>query len=75
MSGLFHGSTFMSKKNVYYQYTYVHYASHSLNLAVSDACNITSIWTCLGNIEPIYNFSTHQKHKIFTTSIQNVVPI
>ncbi|XP_025416778.1 zinc finger MYM-type protein 1-like [Sipha flava] len=48
MSGVFHGA------HVYVQEKcplaiYVHCASHSLNLAISDACNITSIRNCLGS--------------------------
>jgi len=49
---------------------------HSLNLAISDACNITSIRNCFGSVESIYNFFNSPKEQnILTTSIQNIVPI
>lgn len=73
MSGMFHGA------HVYVQEkcplaTYVHSASHSLNLSISDACNIASIRNCLGSIELIYNFfNSPKRQNILTTSIQNVV--
>ena len=75
MSGVFHGA------HVYVQEKcplaiYVHCASHSLNLAISDACNITSIRNCLGSVESIYNFfNSPKRQNILTTSIQNIVPI
>ncbi|KAL4113754.1 hypothetical protein QTP88_017327 [Uroleucon formosanum] len=75
MSDVFHGT------HVYVQEKcslaiYVHCASHSLNLAISDACNVTSIRNCLGSVESIYNFfNSPKRQNILTTSIQNIVPI
>lgn len=40
---------------------YVHCAAHSLNLAVSSACNIQSIRNCLGVIEKYYCFFNFPK--------------
>lgn len=34
----------------------VHYASHSLNLGILEASNISSIRNCSGTIESIYSF-------------------
>lgn len=40
---------------------YVHCAAHSLNLAVSSACNMQSIRNCLGIIEKYYCFFNFPK--------------
>lgn len=40
---------------------YVHCAAHSLNLAVSSACNIPSIRNCLGIVEKYYCFFNFPK--------------
>nr|CAH7766104.1 unnamed protein product [Callosobruchus chinensis] len=42
---------------------YVHCASHSLNLAISDACEISSIRNCFGSIGSIYNFFNTPKRQ------------
>jgi len=75
MSGVFYGA------HVYVQEKcplaiYVHCAYHSLNLVISDSCNITSIRNCLGSVESIYNFfNSPKRQNILTTSIQNIVSI
>lgn len=40
---------------------YAHCAAHSLNLAVSSACNIPSIRNCLGIVEKYYCFFNFPK--------------
>ena len=42
---------------------YVHCAAHSLNLAVSDACNERPIKNCLGTISSVYNFLNTAKRQ------------
>ena len=44
---------------------YVHCAAHSLNLAVSNSCNLSSIRNCMGIIASVYNFLILQNGKMF----------
>ena len=54
---------------------YVHCASHSLNLAVSSASNISAIRNCLGTIESVYNFFNSPKRQaILQETIAEVLP-
>uniref|UniRef100_A0A8D8THQ5 Zinc finger MYM-type protein 1 n=1 Tax=Cacopsylla melanoneura TaxID=428564 RepID=A0A8D8THQ5_9HEMI len=55
MSGKLQGcSTRITEK--FPQALYIHCASHSLNLAIGDACNISSIRNTIGTVKEIINF-------------------
>lgn len=55
MSGVFHGvQAYVREK--FKCAIYVHCASHSLNLAISDACSISQVRNCMGTIAKICNF-------------------
>ncbi|CAH1113511.1 unnamed protein product [Psylliodes chrysocephalus] len=65
MSGQFSGVHAIIRKE-YPTALYVHCVSHSLNLAISDACSVQAVRNCMGVIENAYIF--------FNTSIrQNVL--
>lgn len=55
MTGRFNGVQAYVRKNNDMA-IYGHCASHSLNLAISDACDLQSIRNCMGVLSPIYNF-------------------
>lgn len=55
MSGELQGVNAHLKKK-YPLALYVHCSSHSLNLAISDSCNIREIQKCMAIISQIYNF-------------------
>ncbi|XP_074030566.1 52 kDa repressor of the inhibitor of the protein kinase [Leptinotarsa decemlineata] len=55
MSGAFNGVQAFMKKGVP-SALYVHCSSHSLNLAISDACNSTMIRNCMGTVSKTYDF-------------------
>lgn len=42
---------------------YVHCSSHSLNLAISDACDCTMVRNCLGTVNKIYDFFNTPKRQ------------
>ena len=44
---------------------FVHCAAHSLNLAVSNACDIASIRNCMGTLGKVYDFLTPRKGKLY----------
>lgn len=50
---------------------YVHCAAHSLNLAVSTACNIQPIRNCLGIIKKLYIFFNTPKRHVLLSCIEN----
>lgn len=60
MAGIFKGAQAIIRSK-YPKALYVHCAAHSLNLAVSSACNIQSIRNCLGVIEKCYCFFNFPK--------------
>lgn len=45
---------------------YVHYASHSLNLAITNAAEVRSIRNCFGTTEKVWSFLTRQRGKMFS---------
>lgn len=66
MSGIFQGcATLVSAQ--YPQAPYVHCSNHSLNLAIGDACSISTVRNCLGIIREIITFfrSSAQRPNLF----------
>ena len=54
---------------------YVHCASHSFNLAISDACQIREIRNCMGIIEKAYAFmNTPKRNAVLQGSIMELCP-
>ena len=50
---------------------YVHYAAHSLNLAVSNSCSLSSIRNCMGTIASVYKFfNTPKRQNVLRKAIQ-----
>lgn len=71
MSGQFNGAQ-THIRTTYPKAIYVHCAAHSLNLAVSTACNIQPIRNCLGIIEKLYIFfNTPKRHNVLLSCIEN----
>lgn len=62
MAGRFKGTQTIVRET-YPKALYVHCAAHSLNLAVSAACEIQAIRNCLGVIEKMYCFFNTPKRK------------
>lgn len=53
----------------------VHCAAHSLNLAVSDACNEVVVDNCLGTIGAVYNFlNTPKRQAVFSKAVDDKAP-
>lgn len=74
MSGHFNGVQAHVTKN-YPLAHYIHCSSHSLNLAISDACNIQSIRNCTGTIQKAYVFFKYPKrNNVLTESISSICP-
>lgn len=55
MSGKFNGVQ-AHIQAIYPKALYVHCAAHSLNLAVSNSCDLPSVRNCLGTIGKLYDF-------------------
>lgn len=74
MSGRFNGAQkYVSDKNNLA--LYVHCASHSLNLAISDACEISFIRNCIGSLASVYNFfNTPKRQAVLQNCIDEFVP-
>ena len=54
---------------------YVHCAAHSLNLAVSNSCDISPIRNCMGTIASVYNFfNASKKQNVLRTTITTILP-
>lgn len=71
MSGQFNGVQAQIRA-IYPKAIYVHCAAHSLNLAVSTACNIQPIRNCLSIIEKLYVFfNTPKRQNILLSCIEN----
>lgn len=52
-------------RNKYPKALYVHCVAHTLNLAVSSACNIQPVRNCLGTIEKMYCFfNSPKRHQV-----------
>jgi len=57
-------------RNKYPKALYVHCVAHTLNLAVSYACNIQSVRNCLGTIQKMYCFfNSPKRHQTILTAI------
>lgn len=69
MSGHIKGvQTIIRKK--YPKALYVHCVAHTLNLAVSSACNIQPVRNCLGTIQKMYCFfNSPKRHQVILTAI------
>jgi hypothetical protein len=63
-------------RSMYPLAVYVHCASHSLNLAISDACTVVAIRNCVGTLGDICNFFTHsaKRRETMHQSIEDVCP-
>lgn len=72
MSGRFNGvQAYVRKFNDIAPY--VHCASHSLNLVISDACNLQSIRNCMAVLGTVYNFfNTRKRQEVLLRTIENV---
>ncbi|KAL4135146.1 hypothetical protein QTP88_006789 [Uroleucon formosanum] len=72
MSGRFNGVQVYVRKNNN-MVIYVHCASHSLNLAISDACDLQSIRNCMGVLSSVYNFfNTHKGQEVLLSKIASI---
>jgi hypothetical protein len=72
MSGHFNGVQAHVTKN-YHLAHYIHFSSHNLNLAISDACNVQFIRNCTGTIQKICVFFKYPKrNNILTKSISSI---
>ncbi|KAL4126233.1 hypothetical protein QTP88_010459 [Uroleucon formosanum] len=57
-------------RNKYPKALYVHCVAHTLNLAVSSACNIQPVRNCLGTIEKMYCFfNSPKRHQVILKAI------
>ncbi|XP_031358832.1 52 kDa repressor of the inhibitor of the protein kinase-like [Photinus pyralis] len=74
MSGKFNGAQkFLNEK--YNLAIYVHCASHSLNLAISDACDLPAIRNCMGVISNIHTFfNTPKRLAVLQSVIECTLP-
>lgn len=74
MRGLFSGVQAIIKQS-YSLALYIHCCSHSLNLAISDACDVKSIRNAVGIIQTIYNFfHTAKRQAVLQNSIEKIAP-
>jgi len=74
MSGRFHGAQAFIREQ-HPLALYVHCSSHSLNLAIGDACSVAPIRNCLGTISSVYNFlNTPKRLDVLRESIRTVCP-
>lgn len=54
---------------------YLHCSSHSLNLAISDACALAAVRNCMGTVGNVYNFfNTPKRQTVLQRSIHEVAP-
>lgn len=54
---------------------YVHCSAHSLNLAISNACEVPSVRSCLGTVGKVYNFfNTPKRQLVLSSAISEVCP-
>ena len=74
MSGRLHGAQqYVAEK--FDLAIYVHCASHSLNLALSDACELPAVRNCMGIINSAYNFfNTPKRQSLLANSIEKLTP-
>ena len=53
---------------------YVHCAAHSLNLAVSNSCDLSPVCNCMGTIASVYNFfNAPKRQNILRKSINTIL--
>ena len=54
---------------------YVHCAAHSLNLAVSNSCDLPPIRNCMGTIASVYNFfNAPKRQNVLRSTITTILP-
>jgi len=54
---------------------YVHCSSHSLNLAISDACTVPAIRNCFGTIGAVYSFlNTPKRNHVLKACVEHIIP-
>jgi len=71
MSGKFKGVHTVIK-NLYPKAIFVHCAAHSLNLAVSSACEVQSVRNCMGIVGKMHNFfKSPKRNNILLEAIIN----
>jgi hypothetical protein len=71
MSGIYNGAQSYIQ-NLYPKALYVHCASHNLNLAISNACDVQAIRNCFGTVKKIYNFfNTPKRQEVLKKHIED----
>ena len=54
---------------------YVHCAAHSLNMTVSNSCDLSSIRNCMGTIASVYNFfNAPKRHNVLRKTVTTILP-
>lgn len=74
MRGLFNGVQAIIKQS-YPLALYIHCCSHSLNLAISDACDVKSIRNAVGIIQTVCSFfNTPKRQVVLQNSVEQIAP-
>ncbi|KAF0713891.1 zinc finger MYM-type protein 1-like, partial [Aphis craccivora] len=74
MRGLFNGVQAIIKQS-YPLALYIHCCSHSLNLAISDACDVKSIRNSVGIIQTVCSFfNTPKRQAVLQNSVEQIAP-
>ncbi|XP_008180518.1 52 kDa repressor of the inhibitor of the protein kinase-like [Acyrthosiphon pisum] len=74
MQGLFNGVQAIIKQS-YPLALYIHCCSHSLNLAISDACDVKSIRNAVGIIQTVCSFfNTPKRQAVLQNSVEQIAP-
>jgi len=74
MRGLFNGVQAIIKQS-YPLALYIHCCSHSLNLAISDACDVKSIRNAVGIIQTVCSFfNTPKRQAVLQNSVEQIAP-
>lgn len=74
MSGRFNGVQALIRES-HPLATYVHCSAHSLNLAVSDACNMPDVRNCMGVLGTVHNFlNTPKRLIVLQQSVEKLMP-
>lgn len=75
MRGLFINGVQAIIKQSYPLALYIHYCSHSLNLAISDACDVKSIRNAVGIIQIVSSFfNTTKRQAVLQNSVEQIAP-
>ena len=74
MSGKVNGAQ-VYIRDVFLTTLYVHCSAHSLNLAASNSCDLSSIRNCMGTIASVYNFfNAPKRHNVLRRTITTILP-